>query len=351
VFAGAGHASLIALRRLARRPLAAEVTVVSHGTATQYTGMVPGWIEGLYPEDALSIPLKPFTERVGARFVSGDVAAADGEHVRLADGRELPFDLLVVDTGAVSARYGPLSGPGIVPAKPFVGLIRGLRPRLAAARSFLVGGGGTAGLEVAFALRRRRPDAVITVVERGPELLPKVPRLFRRRIARHLAESGIDVRLGARLVAVEFGEALLADGAVLQAACTLAMTGAAPQSWLDETPFARASDGFLAVDGSFRSLSHPNVLAVGDVATRSDDPRPKAGVFAVRSGPPLARAVRAFLAGEPLPAARLQREALVLLSLGGRRAMAKRNGFVAEGRLCWRLKDYLDRSFVRQFVG
>lgn len=327
------------------------MTVVSNGPATHYTGMVPGWIEGLYQEEALSIPLRPFAERTGVNFLSGEVAAADGEHVRLTDGRELPFDILVVDTGSISARYGPLSAPGVVPAKPFSGLIRGLRPKLEAARSFLVAGGGAAGLECAFALRRRRPDAPITVVDRGPQLLPKAPREFGRRAARHLAEAGIDLRLNAKLVAVEFGEALLADGAVLQANCTLAMTGAQPQPWLDNTPFCRAPDGFLAVDDTFRSLSHPNVLAAGDVATRVTDPRPKAGVFAVRSGPPLARAIRALLAGEPPPVARLQREALVLLSIGGRRAIGKRNGIVAEGRWLWRLKDHLDRSFVHQFTG
>ena len=100
-----------------------------------------------------------------------------------------------------------------------------------------------------------------------------------------------------------------------------------------------------------RSTSHPHVLAVGDSATREADPRPKAGVFSVRAGPPLAEAIRRRAAGLPLAPVTLQRNALVLLSTGGRSAIGTRNGLTVEGRLVWRLKDHLDQAFMAQLKG
>ena len=60
VIAGAGHAAMLALTRLGTPPPGAEITLVSRGDAAHYSGMVPGWIEGIYPLEAMKVPLAPF---------------------------------------------------------------------------------------------------------------------------------------------------------------------------------------------------------------------------------------------------------------------------------------------------
>lgn len=366
VFAGAGHASLIALDRLAGR-IDADLTLVSEGASAPYSGMVPGFIEGVYGRGDMEIPLPQFCARRGVRFVDATVTAADGRtvtlarsakaHGKAADGQQdgegserLEHDILVLDTGAVAALPPPLASPLVVPAKPFAALIEGLSARLLTAAAFAVVGGGPGGVEVAFALRRRRPDAAVTLVERADTILAAFPAALRRRVGRRLAEARIAVECGAEVAAVSQTRVRLADARAVESACTVAFTGAAPPPLLDALPFARAGDGFVAVDATMRSLSHRNVLAAGDVATNEADPRPKAGVFAVRSGPPLARAVAALVKGRTPPTVRLQRRALVLLSTGGGRAIGVRNGIVAEGRWVFRLKDHLDRAFVKHLT-
>jgi len=346
VIAGAGHASLVALLDLAERPAEADITLVSRLDHAHYSGMVPGWIEGIYREGDMSVPLEPFARRVGVDFAVGNIVGADAGSLTLSDGRTQNFDLLVVNTGSDTVMPRPLSEGGAVPAKPFEKLIPGVAPHLTAGRSFVVVGAGVAGVEIALSLRARRPDAAIAIVEKGDTLLSGHPRAFVRRNLLHIERAGIDLRLARSVEALEDGEARLDDGAILPAACTITLTGPRPPSWLEHTPFPRARDGFLAVDERMRVRDHPHILAVGDVATREDDPRPKAGVFSVRSGPPLAEAVRALVAGVEPPPLKLQRRGLILLSTGGRNAIGVRNGIVVEGRWVWRLKDRFDRSFM-----
>lgn len=70
--------------------------------------------------------------------------------------------------------------------------------------------------------------------------------------------------------------------------------------------------GFVRVHPSLESTSNPGVFAAGDCASVVGHPRPKAGVYAVRQGPPLAHNIRAKLLGKPLWQFRPQSSHLVL---------------------------------------
>ncbi len=107
--------------------------------------------------------------------------------------------------------------------------------------------------------------------------------------------------------------------------------------------------GFVQVDASLRSISHPVVFAVGDCATQVDAPRPRSGVYAVRAGPPLARNLERTLAGGKLLRHRPQRKALALISVGKGYAVATRPPWSAEGAWVWWWKDRVDRSFVARY--
>lgn len=346
VVAGAGHAAMLALARLGGPPPGTAITLVSSGAEAHYSGMVPGWIEGLYRRDDLVVPLAPFAAAHGVRFVEAEVVGADPHALHLSRGAPLAFDVLVVNTGSVTARPGPLGDPRVIPAKPFPALMAGLADARDMSGAFAVVGAGVAGTELALALATRRPDAEVTLLDRADTHLPDLPRAVAARVARALADRGVTLRLGAEVEALD-GDALrLADGSGVAAETVLAATGPAPPPWLAASPFALTPAGYLAVDERMRSRSHPFVLAVGDAATRQDDPRPKAGVFSVRASGPLAEAIRRLGRGEPLPPVRLQRRALVLLSTGARSAIGTRNGFTLEGGAVWRLKDRLDRNFV-----
>ena len=99
------------------------------------------------------------------------------------------------------------------------------------------------------------------------------------------------------------------------------------------------------------SISHKFVFAAGDCAALEGSPRPKAGVWAVRAGAPLAENLRRAATGRPLERWRPQRDALAILGLGHGRAVAWRNGLSLQGRKIGWLKDRIDRRWMSMYSG
>ena len=89
---------------------------------------------------------------------------------------------------------------------------------------------------------------------------------------------------------------------------------------------------------------------MGDCAHLTHDPRPKAGVFAVRAAPVLHHNLRAALSGGRARRFRPQSDYLKLISLGGKRAVADRSTLALSGALVWRLKDRIDRRFMARLT-
>jgi selenide,water dikinase len=96
-------------------------------------------------------------------------------------------------------------------------------------------------------------------------------------------------------------------------------------------------------------VNDQDVFAVGDCATSIDSPREKAGVFAVRAGPPLVRNLRRRSRGETLRDWRPQQRHLAIISTGERYAVASRGVWKLEGAWLWSVKDWIDRRWIQQF--
>ena len=357
VLLGAGHAHVQVLHELAREPLpAARVTLVSPFAQLVYSGMVPGVVAGHYAAAEASIDIAPLAARAGAVFVQQAAVQLDAaaRSMTLADGSVHGFDALSIDIGAAMDRD---SIPGarehalfVRPIEHFMQLLQPLLD-LAARRtlSLVVVGGGAGGVELALALQHRLGErARLSLVTGGTPPLPGYPASVQAHALRALKRLGVTV-FEDSCAAIEAGHVLLGGGARLACDAPVLATGASAPKWLAGSGLSLDEQGFINTGTTLQSASHPQVFAAGDVASRSDAPRPRSGVYAVRAGPPLALNLRRFMAGGELAPHLPQRRALNLLSCGERRAIASWGSWSAEGRWVWWWKDRIDRGFVARF--
>lgn len=105
----------------------------------------------------------------------------------------------------------------------------------------------------------------------------------------------------------------------------------------------------MIVDDKLQSTGDPSIFAAGDCATSAVHPRPKAGVFAVRSGPPLAENIRRQALGQDLLPFVPQTAFMGLISTGDKNAVLSRSHFFLEGSYLWLWKDSIDRKWMEKY--
>lgn len=366
VLVGGGHAHVQLLRRFAMEPLAgARLTLVLDRAEAVYSGMLPGLVAGDYGAEECEIDVVPLARRARARVILAAATRVDAaaRRIELAGRPALAYDLASLDVG--SGVRG-LEAPGVrehaLATRPIREFVDRLDARLARALSeapdgaprIVVVGGGSAGVELAFTLearlRLRGVRAQLALATDGAALLLGASARLRRAALAEAARRGIALHVGARVVRVTARALALESGVEL--ACDLAIwaTGAAPLAVIAESALPKDADGFVRVRDTLQVERHDALFAVGDCASLASAPWvPKAGVYAVRQGPLLEANLRLALSGEPLRRYRPQRDFLALLNLGERRALGGKWGVATAGPRVWRLKDAIDRRFMRRF--
>jgi selenide,water dikinase len=366
---GGGHAHVHVLSTLAQQPLAGwDVQLMTPYTRQIYSGMLPGWVAGHYAIDNCAIDLAALAHRAGVTLHQTAATHLDAAHQQVhaasapgqTAGTLLGYDLLSIDTGPVAATTvlpgAALYSLPVRPIEQFIAAWPDLVARLRARNSavdLVVLGAGAAGLELAFAIQYRAQREGWQLLRLhllgSDELpLPGAPPALRRRSLALLRQRGIQWHGGQRVDTVYANHLLLGDGSRLAMDACLSVTGAAAPTWPQHSGLALDAAGFISVGPSLQSVSHPNVLAAGDVASYAD-PRPKSGVFAVRAGPVLARNLRALAAGDAPTPWTPQRRALYLISTGAHHALAHWGPLSWGGDWVWRWKDHIDRDFVRRY--
>jgi selenide, water dikinase len=370
VLIGAGHAHIEVLRSFGLKPeLGARLTLVTRQPWTPYSGMLPGLIAGLYAFEDAHIDVRPLCAFAGARLILDEAAGIDlaGRGMLCESGASVSFDILSLDIGSTPNTQGaPGAGRHAVAVKPIDGFLarfeavrRRVLEKPGKARIAVVGG-GAAGVELALAMEgrfRRDIDAAggdarrlsFALIAAEPDILTSFPRRMRRRFREILAARGIEVMAGKAAVRIEEGAVCLDDGEALAFDGMFWATQASAAPWLASTGLKLDAQGFIEVRTTLESVSHAGVFAAGDIACFQARPLPKAGVYAVREGPPLAANLRRAVQARPLKQHRPQRRHLSLISTGERYAIGARNGLTAEGAWVWRWKDWIDRRFMRRF--
>ncbi len=400
VLVGGGHSHALVLKMWGMDPLpGVRLTLITDHTHTPYSGMLPGHVAGFYDFDSCHIDLRQLAQFAGAQFYHDRVIGLDLAQQRILCESHPPvaFHWLSLDIGS-TPNLGSVPGAAewAIPAKPvpqflqsWQQVLREVEADPRRSRQWAVVGGGAGGVELSLALRSRtrrlydsfqhqqrvdaddsdpltRPDLSqpgafpiqFHLIHRGNTLMtghnPRIQRLFHS----HLQALGIQVHSGQTVTQICHNpqapqpiEIQHQSGLTIPCDRLFWVTEASAPSWLRQSGLATDDRGFVLVSPTLQSLSHPQVLATGDIAAMRDYPRPKAGVFAVRQGKPLFQNLRALCRGHLPQPYRPQRQILALIGDGQGRAAASRGPWSWPlSTWLWAWKDRLDRRFMAQFT-
>ncbi|KIF77233.1 oxidoreductase [Streptomyces sp. 150FB] len=291
VVIGGGYAGVKLARELDET---AQVTLIDrkeaffHRIASLRASVDDAWTHAPFvPYDKLLDHGKVLLAKaVAIRPAERDVVLATGEH--------LPYDVLVVATGADYQEPARFTGTTVEEAaKAF----RAHQQQTAQARSILVVGGGPSGVELTAQLRQTYPNARLTLAHSGSVLLSSSKSLrLGRRAQAWLEGHGVTVLLDT-FVSASGGSSRFQDqaGNAMGADVAFWTTGTTPNTlwlrlaghggWLD-------AGGHVKVDSHLRVLGHRDIFAIGDV---NDVAEAKLSPSAMAQGDAAAHNIRAYL--------------------------------------------------------
>ncbi|MBW8482651.1 NAD(P)/FAD-dependent oxidoreductase [Actinomadura parmotrematis] len=269
---GAGYTGASAAGRLARRLRRDDVAITLVNAEPDFVERVRNH-QLATGQELKRRPLAAMLAGTGVELKLATVTGVDADRrtvaVDGADGaEELAYDTLVY---ALGSRWNGQGVPGVAEHADEIagraGALR-LRERLAgldAGRAVVVVGGGLTGVEAATEIAEARPDLDVALAVRGglgDWLSPK----GRAHLVKVLGKLGVTVHEHADVSAVAADHVTTADGTVIPADITVWNAGFATHPIAAATTLEVAATGQIVVDRTMRSVSHPDVYAVGDAA-------------------------------------------------------------------------------------
>ncbi len=341
---GCGFGGLEAARALRHAPV--DVTIVDRSNHHLFQPLLYQVATGGLSAPSIAAPARSlFRGQRNVTTLLGEVVGIDAAArlVQLADGRQLPFDHLIVAAGATHSYFGRDDWAAHAPGLKSLDDAFEIRRRLLLAfeqaelradtetLNFVVVGGGPTGVELAGTMAEiarhtlrdefRRIDparARVVLLEGGPRVLAAMPEGLSESARQQLQRLGVDVRTGARVTAID-AEGLQVDGADgpyrLASACTVWAAGVAASPLgrvlAGATGCALDRAGRVVVAPDLSLPGHPAISVIGDLAAAQSHvagrpPKPVPGVSpgAKQMGRTAARNLLARLDGKPTQAFR-----------------------------------------------
>ena len=365
VIVGGGFAGLQAAKALREAPVL--VTLIDRRNHHLFQPLLYQVATAVLSPADIAQPIRSVLRgQANVDVILAEVEAIDPEkhEVVLDDGR-LPYDYLILATGANHAYFGhdewePLA-PGLKTLEEALAIRRRILTSFEEAEresdparremlmTFVVVGGGPTGVEMAGAIAEiarhslardfRHIDtraARVVLVEAGDRLLSTFPDRLSRRARRDLERLGVDVRFGQAVTAIAPGEVVIGDETL--AANTIVWAAGVRASSLGHSlgaPLDRA--GRVLVDPDLSVPGHPEIFVVGDMAALSDDrgrPLPGTAPVAMQQGKAAAANVLRRLQGRATESFRY-RDRGNMATIGRNAAVADIAGLRLTGFVAW----------------
>lgn len=360
VIVGAGHAHLTILKNLQEFKNAGhDVIVVSSNSLHYYSGMGPGMLSGIYRPEEIRFNVKRMAENRGAVFIEDKVVKIHPQKkkIDLQSGQTLPYDVMSVNTGSfVPVEASDCSDDFVIPVKPIENLLNARYKIIEALKDkalrITVVGGGPTGVEVAGNLdrlvRNESGKCRITLVA-GTRLLRHFKNGVRNRVQDTLVRRQVQVIEGRRVSAIKDHSVALTDGSEIESDIVFMAVGVKPSRLFKDSGLTIGPDGGMLVNQYLQSVFYPEIFGGGDCISFEPQPLAKVGVYAVRQNPILFNNLLGVLKGTALEQFQPQKAVLLAFNMGDGTAVVQWHSLVWGGRLGFALKNYIDRTFMKNF--
>ncbi|WP_052401525.1 NAD(P)/FAD-dependent oxidoreductase [Muricoccus aerilatus] len=366
VILGAGFGGLEAARALSGAPV--ELTIIDRQNHHLFQPLLYQVATAALSPGDIAWPVRSvFRQQENVTVLMAEVSGVDPVARRVrADGVLIPYDILVLATGATHSYFGRDDWAPFAPGIKTIEDATEIRRRLLTAferaemaleeaerqrlLTFVVIGGGPTGVELAGAMAElarqalkrefRRVDprrARIVLVEAGPRLLASFPEELSAYAQRSLEDMGVEVRTGARVTGCDAGGVSLGEERI-DASTTVWAAGvvASPAgAWIGAE---RDRAGRVAAGTDLSVPGHPEIFAVGDLVTARDGqgkPIPGNAPAAKQMGRYVGGVIAARAKGQPVPPPFSYRHHGDLATIGRRSAVVAMDGFRLKGLLGW----------------
>lgn len=381
VIVGAGFGGLWTAKALAKADV--EVTVIDRQNYHLFQPLLyQVATAGLSPAD-VAAPIRGIVGHYpNITVMLGEVVGVDASarKVMLADGRLVPYDTLILSTGARHAYFGHDEWEPFAPGLKRIEDATEIRRRILLAfehaenssdsderRSLMtlaIVGGGPTGVELAGAIAElaRRAlvkdfhnidprSARIVLIEAGPRVLPTFPPDLSDDARRRLEKLGVEVRVGTPVTAVDNkGVTIGAERLDARTVIWAAGVAASPAArWLG-LPGDRA--GRIEVEADLTVPGHPQIFAIGDTALARDaqgKPLPGVAPVAKQQGTYVGRLIKQRLAGASSPAPFRYRNYGNLATIGRKSAVIDFGFLHLRGFIAWVIWSFAHVYFLIGF--
>src|SRR6266481_2784483 len=366
VIVGAGFGGIACARALRHAP--ASITLIDRQNYHLFQPLLYQVATAALSPADIAIPIRAiFRDQFNAKVMLATVTGLDTERREvLTDGLNLPYDHLVIATGATHSYFGQDAWAPFAPGLKRVDDATLVRRRVLEAfehaevaaseaerrrlLTFVIVGGGPTGVELAGAIAElarvgmakdfRNFDpatAEIILVHAGPRLLPAFPESLSEVARRSLADIGVKVFLNSKVRLIDADGVMVNDRRIYSRTVLWAAGVAASPAakWLN----AEADKaGRVKVQPDLSVPHLPDVYVIGDTALANcwkGQPVPGLAPAAKQGGAFVAKVIQAKLRGEAVSHAFSYRHMGSLATIGRKSAVAD-FGFVRlRGAMAW----------------
>lgn len=330
ILAGGGHAHTLIIQKWAMKPTSkpdANITLITNDSTQLYSGMVPGLIAGIYKRNDIEINIRQLCETCNIELIIANIDAIDikSKAIEISGRPQIRYEILSINVGSETDNQRHREGVKIRPIGDALEYIS--QETDDHSTPFRVIGGGYAGMETVLALRTRWPNRQLEL-----EVWPSQLNRFEARI---LMERGIKI---------------VNSGSVSKGPMLLC-TGSKGPEWLKASQLPVNRKGRVITNQNLEVIGLPGIFAVGDCGIVQGQERPPSGVWAIKAAKILEYNLKAKSSNKRLKKWYPQKTGLQLIGDQAGRAWGQKGQIrLTYSKLWWRLKQLIDRTFMKKFA-